>query len=193
MFRLDPAGNFTKLADLGNSAFPSGLKRDGAGNLYFATQNGGRWPNGAVLKLDTGGKISVLYKFQGAVTWSGISLPEGGTGSGLNAGVILDSAGNLYGTSPFAGTAGILYEIEAGGTVRRLHNFLPAHGGMWPWTGLTPDPAGVFYGTTVWGGGSGDDARAADRGQQLPGATATDGVTDPIHDLTPCVFGRMAA
>ncbi len=183
VFMLDPAGNFTKLVDLYNGAFPSGLKRDGAGNLYFATQNypSGKWPNGAVFKLDTGGKISVLYKFEGALTLSGGTGPIVGSGSGLNASVILDSAGNLYGTSPFAGTEGIVYEIEASGTVKWLHDFVPTGGGTWPWTGLTPDPAGGFYGTTWWGGGSGDDGvvfRLSPTGQETVLHTFRGGATD---------------
>ncbi len=159
VFKLDPKGNFTKLADLYSGVFPSGLKRDASGNLYFATQHypSGRWPNGAVLKLDTGGKVSVLYKFEGAMISSGMALPVPNLGSGLNASVILDSAGNIYGSSPLAGTAGIVYKIDAGGGVTWLHNFVPAGGGTWPRTGLTLDPAGGFYGTALWGGGSGDD------------------------------------
>jgi uncharacterized repeat protein (TIGR03803 family) len=147
VFKLDPAGHFTQLADLRNSAFPSGLARDASGNLYFATQAEGTWPDGAVFKLDTSGRTSLLYKFKGAVVQSGIGLPV------QNAGVVLDSAGNLYGTTPFQGTAGIVYEIEASGTVKRLYDFLPGGGGYDPSAGLTLDAAGNLHGTTAGGGG----------------------------------------
>ncbi len=157
VFKLDPTGKFTKLADVYQTLFLSGPNRDEAGNLYFVAQPylQGTWPNGAVLKLDSGGKLSVLYKFEGAGTQAG-STPPVGSGLALSAGVSLDSAGNLYGTSPYAGSAGIVYEIEAGGTVRRLHDFLPASGGTYPWSGLTLDSAGNLYGTTGWGGGPTD-------------------------------------
>jgi uncharacterized repeat protein (TIGR03803 family) len=157
VFKLDPTGHFTMLADLYHFGDPSGLTRDAAGNLYFATEEypEGTWPNGAVLKLDPSGKVALRYKFNGAVVSSGVGLPVGG-GLGYNAGPILDSAGNLYGTTPFAGAAGIVYEIEASGKVKRLYDFQPAYGGTTPRSGLTLDAAGNLYGTTDWGGGPGN-------------------------------------
>lgn len=147
VYKLDSARHFTTLAFLYSAATGlSGVVRDGSGNFYFTSNRDtqGRWPNGAVLKLAPSGKVSLLYQFKGA---------QLGSGSGYNSSVILDSAGNLYGTTPFAGTAGIVYEIEAGGKVKRLYDFLPAYGGTTPRSGLTPDAAGNLYGTTVWGGG----------------------------------------
>ncbi len=154
-YKLTPAGSFTELAYFGANTRLSGIARDGAGNLYITVNAGGGspWPNGAVFKFDTAGRFSSLYQFKGDQLVSGISLP----GSlGLNANVVLDSAGNLYGTTPFDGTAGIVYEIEASGTVKTLYNFQPARGGMWPRSGLTLDRKGNLYGTASWGGGPAD-------------------------------------
>jgi uncharacterized repeat protein (TIGR03803 family) len=132
VYKLDTAGNFTMLAKMLTGL--SGLVRDASGNLFFASYQGAKWPEGAVFKLDTSGKVSVLYKFKGSVVTSGIPLPIAG---GLNANPVLDAAGNLYGTTPYQGTAGIVYEIQASGKVKSLYDFKPATGGSEPSTGLT--------------------------------------------------------
>jgi len=146
-YKLNPAGSFAELAYFGANTNLSGMARDSAGDLYIVSNAGGtsEWKHGAVFKLGSSGKASLLYQFAGDKVASG--------SQGLNASVILDSAGNLYGTSPFAGTAGIVYEIEASGTVKKLYDFLPAYGGYVPSSGLTLDVAGNWYGTTAGGGG----------------------------------------
>jgi len=103
------------------------------------------YPCGAVFKLTTSGKISRLYQYNGPTVISGIPLPISGT-DGPNAAVILDSSGNLYGTTPFQGTAGIVYVIEAGGKVKRLYSFPPSNWGTYPWAGLKLNPSGNLYG-----------------------------------------------
>src|SRR5713226_712262 len=72
----------------------AGLVRDAAGNLYGTTAYGGAFNFGTVFKITRAGKERVLYSFTGP--------PDGGTPF---AGLILDSAGNLYGTTLFGGTA----------------------------------------------------------------------------------------
>ncbi len=157
VYKLDPAGTYTELADFYYySGQLSGLTRDSSGNLYVTADasNGAgvKFPHGAVFKVDTSNKLTLLYQFHGATVLSGIAPPLA-WGLGPNAGVILDSAGNLYGTTPFQGTAGIVYEIEAGGRVKRLYDFQPAVGGSEPTSYLTLDAAGNLYGTTASGGG----------------------------------------
>ena len=68
--------------------------RDSAGNLYGTTTGGGAANAGVVYKLDTTGQETVLYSFTG-----------GADGANPDAGVIRDSAGNLYGTTTDGGTA----------------------------------------------------------------------------------------
>ena len=73
----------------------AGLIRDAAGNLFGTTQLGGASGQGTVFKLDPIGVETVLYSFSGGA--------DGG--QPITAGVIRDSAGNLYGTTACGGTA----------------------------------------------------------------------------------------
>lgn len=81
----------------------SGLVRDSLGNLYGTTTSGGHSNYGTVFKVTGGGKESVLYRFR-----------AGNDGSMPAAGLIRDSAGNLYGTaSGDSGGAGVLFKIDS--------------------------------------------------------------------------------
>lgn len=66
----------------------AGLAQDAAGNLYGTTYQGGTANAGVVYKLTPSGQETVLYSFTG-----------GADGGNPYAGVIVDSAGNLYGTA----------------------------------------------------------------------------------------------
>jgi len=74
-------------------------------------------------------------------------------------GPIMDSSGNLFGTTNAGGTygAGTIYEYTAGGTYTVLYNFCPAGGncidGNHPDGTLIMDSNGSLYGTTENGGG----------------------------------------
>ena len=163
VFKLSPAsGRFKKLLlysfnqqpQLGNSI--AGLVLDAGGNLY-GTVGYVMLGLGGVFKLTPSQKgpwgYSLLYLFQGGVDGSGPAAP-----------LILDGAGNLYGTT-LAG--GICAPVNSGcGTVFKL---APANGGtytesilyafqggssdgQYPQAGLLLDPSGNLYGTTVLGG-----------------------------------------
>lgn len=93
VFKLDTAGHYTVLhnfpAFASDGALPTGtLIGDPDGNLYGTTDEGGSAQAGVVFKLDTAGNYSVIYNFTG-----------GSDGDGPSAGVIRDTAGNLYGTT----------------------------------------------------------------------------------------------
>jgi uncharacterized repeat protein (TIGR03803 family) len=92
-----------------DGAYPyGGVVLDPAGNLYGTTSNGGADPGyaGTVFKLTPGAKNkwieTVLYSFTG-----------GTDGNAPTGSVVLDSAGNLYGTTNFGGASnqGVVYEI----------------------------------------------------------------------------------
>jgi uncharacterized repeat protein (TIGR03803 family) len=141
--------------DGGNGQVPrSGLISDAAGNLYGTTRWGGDGASdGTVYELtpSTGGswKGSVLHTFG-----------SGTDGQNPEAGLVMDSAGNLYSTTEQGGVygEGIVFELSpAGGgtwTETVLHNFnytnFNADGG-YPWAGLVLDTAGNLYGTTLDG------------------------------------------
>ena len=78
------------------------------------------------------------------------NLPHGASPS---AGVIRDSAGNLYGTAPAGGTGwGVVYIVDAAGQERVLHSFAGGADGANPQAGVIRDSAGNLYGTTFQGG-----------------------------------------
>jgi uncharacterized repeat protein (TIGR03803 family) len=76
----------------GEEPFKGPLIRDAAGNLYGTAYFGGTYDDGVVFKLDATGKETILHTFTG-----------GADGAGPAAGVIVDKAGNLYGTTAFGG------------------------------------------------------------------------------------------
>jgi uncharacterized repeat protein (TIGR03803 family) len=90
---------------------------------------------------------SVLYNFTG-----------GSDGGSPYAGLIFDTAGNLYGTTMAGGvgSCGVVYELTPGAdgawtesVLYRFHYWAP---GCSPFSGLTFDAMGNLYGTT-WHGG----------------------------------------
>jgi uncharacterized repeat protein (TIGR03803 family) len=130
----------------------AGVIIDASGNLYGTTFGGGSFDAGTVFELmpkaNGGWTEKVLHDF----------APNGRDGVAPNAGVIIDTSGNLYGTTQGGGLFffGTVFELtpHAGGvwTQKLLHDF---HGrdGAGPYTGLTFDDAGNLYGTTQGGGG----------------------------------------
>lgn len=154
-----------------DGASPDGaLIADASGNLYGTTQYGGGGictfggfsGCGTVFQLippsTRGGAWTenVLYRFQG-----------GADGAFPSGGLLLDRAGNLYGTTAAGGNTATCYVGETGcGTVFRLRRPASA-GGTWTETvlytfqggadgfapgNLTADGAGDLYSVTTWGG-----------------------------------------
>ncbi len=125
----------------------AGLVIDQNGVLYGTTSRGGTNDAGVVFKVfhnSTGWHEQVLYSFTG--------LTDGGSPF---AGVILDAAGNLYGTTELGGdnARGTIYQLTHGPngwTEKVLHSFGPA--ARFPFGGLVFDTAGNLYGTTRGGG-----------------------------------------
>src|ERR1035441_4343728 len=127
----------------------AGVIRDSAGNLYGITFSGGTAGAGVVYKLDAAGRQTVLYSFTG-----------GADGANPNAGVIGDPEGDLYGTTPYGGTAnqacpsgcGVVYKLDTTGRQTVLYSFTGGADGANPNAGVIRDPAGNLYGTTSDGG-----------------------------------------
>jgi uncharacterized repeat protein (TIGR03803 family) len=146
IFKVDTSGNetvvytFTGGAD---GAYPAGLARDDAGNLYGTASAGGVAGFGVVFMVDATGHQSVLHSFTG-----------GNDGKNPLGGVIRDSAGNIFGTTYTGGAAnaGIVFKIDPGGHETVLYNFTEGSDGGYPLAGVIQDSAGNLYGTTVSGG-----------------------------------------
>src|SRR5580704_17476678 len=124
---------------------------DGAGNLYGTTAGGGAHALGTVFELmpkaGGGWTEEVLHSFN----------RNGNDGVGPYAGVILDQAGNLYGTTVGGGTdaIGTVFELtpKASGDWKEkiLHSF-NNNDGIGPQASLVFDSSGNLYGTTRIGG-----------------------------------------
>lgn len=148
-FKLDASGNYSVLhsfgkhASLDGSQPYAGLVRDAAGNLYGTTFGGGRYGQGTVYKVDASGNESVIYSFRG-----------GSDGSSPSSTLVLDQAGNLYGTTDNGGTGnlGTVFKVAPSGIEKVLHRFGSVNDGASPFVGLVKDGAGNLYGVTDGGG-----------------------------------------
>ncbi len=128
----------------------AGVVMDAAGNLYGATDYGGASSVGTVFKLAPNGDgtytESVLYTFH-----------DGQDGGHPYGGVIVDSSGNLYGTTTgHSGSFGTVYKLTPTSngpwTETILYQFQGGNDGAIPYGGLAMDSAGNLYGTTGFGG-----------------------------------------
>jgi uncharacterized repeat protein (TIGR03803 family) len=153
VFKLDTAGTYTVLYSFKRHPDASGplapLLRDAAGNLYGTTGLGGLYDSGAVFKVDTTGKETVLYSFTG-----------GSDGNWPLAGLIRDASGNLYGTTDLGGNfegkcasgCGVVFKVDPTGTETVLYSFTWGADGAQPGASLLRDKAGNLYGTAAFGG-----------------------------------------
>jgi uncharacterized repeat protein (TIGR03803 family) len=152
VFKVDSAGAETILYSFTGGPdgfFPNaGLVRDVTGTLYGTTADGGSYNFGTVFKLDKTSKKIILHNFTGT----------SGDGEYPYADLILDAAGNLYGTAVGGGSFGygIVFKLDKTGKETVLYSFTGSSGdGAYPYLArLVRDDAGNFYGTTS-GGGSG--------------------------------------
>jgi uncharacterized repeat protein (TIGR03803 family) len=126
----------------------SSLVFDTAGNLYGTTELGGLYGLGTVYELSPtpggGWTEKLLHSFGNGAD---ASTPPAGT-------LVIDSAGNLYGTAYDGGpmNGGSVWELmpngKGGWKEKVLHNFGSAGDVCLPWAGLVSDASGNLYGTT---------------------------------------------
>jgi uncharacterized repeat protein (TIGR03803 family) len=132
----------------------AGVIFDQEGNLYGTTQAGGAYGDGVVFELtpnpDGSWKEEALYSF--------CALTKCSDGAYPRAGVIFDTAGNLYGTASEGGTndcefgtCGVVFKLtpnpDGSWTESVLHSFSDNGEGFFPDAGLVFDTAGNLYGT----------------------------------------------
>ncbi|HTW31215.1 MAG TPA: choice-of-anchor tandem repeat GloVer-containing protein [Candidatus Sulfotelmatobacter sp.] len=143
--------------DNGGEVLPHGaVTIDAAGNLYGTTFYGGLYDQGIVFKLSPtahGYKATTLHNF----------IANAIDGFGAMSGVIMDSAGNLYGATEFGGNGectagfgcGTVFKLspasDGSWTETILHNF-QGYDGWQSYGALTWDSKGNLYGTTANGG-----------------------------------------
>jgi uncharacterized repeat protein (TIGR03803 family) len=136
-----------------------GVTLDAAGNIYGTTNIGGAYNAGTVYEIiRKAGIEKVLHSFNNF-----------GEGHYPDAGVTLDAAGNIYGTTSVGGetqhcgvqrcpaTAGTVFELmpnkSGSWSLKLLHTFIGNDkDGNVPQAGLVFDSAGNLYGTTSAGG-----------------------------------------
>jgi uncharacterized repeat protein (TIGR03803 family) len=157
VYKLDTSGvetvlySFTGGADGGQ---PNNVVLDAAGNLYGTTFSGGDLSCnggvgcGVVYELDTTGHYTLLHTFSG-----------GADGARPVAGVILDPAGNLYGSTEEGGLSfGVVFKLDPAGNETVLYTFTGGADGGSPQAGVILDAAGNLYGTTYTGGDAACDS-----------------------------------
>jgi uncharacterized repeat protein (TIGR03803 family) len=158
VFKLDMTGTETFLYSFTGAtdgATPrAGLLLDPSGILYGTTAAGGTSNAGTVFKLNTTGTEAVLYSFTGKAD-----------GGNPQAGLVLDTAGDLFGTTSSGGSfvdlcayggCGVVFKLDTTGAETVLYAFTDGVDGGFPQAGLVLDAAGNLYGTAS-GGGSADD------------------------------------
>jgi uncharacterized repeat protein (TIGR03803 family) len=143
--------------DGGDGEWPfAGVAIDSEGNIYGTTFKGGSFGLGTVFKLSPQGsggyKKTSLHSFAGAAD-----------GCTIYSGVVLDSAGNLYGTAVACGAdaQGTVYQLKRSGSKYGFRVILTFNGknGNGPsdqFGHLALDSAGNVYGTAAYGGDYGN-------------------------------------
>ncbi len=161
VFRISPSGNYTSLYSFASYQDDAGLPYGGLvqgtnGNFYGTTGSGGSnaCHCGTVFQITPEGVETILYSFAGPPN----------DGNNPQAGLVLGSDGNFYGTTYFGGSStncgepgcGTVFRISPDGVYSNLYSL-----GGYPVDGTGPRAAlvegidGNFYGTTWIGGSSG--------------------------------------
>jgi uncharacterized repeat protein (TIGR03803 family) len=148
IFQFDAMTNeITTLAEFnginGGSPWRGELIEDNEGNLYGTTEIGGASNLGTVFRLDTNtNTLTTLASFMGL------------NGALPNSGLIIDAAGNLYGTTLAGGSSnrGTVFRLEVGTNMLTTIVSFNGTNGASPYAGLIADAVGNLYGTTVDGG-----------------------------------------
>jgi uncharacterized repeat protein (TIGR03803 family) len=167
VFKLAPDGTETVLHSFAGgyndgSSPLAGVIVDAKGNLYGTTQDGGSTvcPGtcGVVFEITSNGRERIIYKFAGS--------PDGAYPL---SSLLMDKAGNLYGTtlgggvqSDFCGVGcGTVFELSPAGKNSWSETVIYSFQGDGndttnPWANVIADSAGNLYGTATLGGNYND-------------------------------------
>jgi len=177
VFKISPSGQeriLHRFRDGADGASPLGsVAVDSSGNVYGTSWLGGIFNYGTVFRIDASGQGKVLHHFT-----------AGSDGANPIGGVILDQAGNLYGTASAAGAShlGTIFTVNSAGSESTLYTFTGGPDGAYPYSNLILDASGNLYGTTAQAGST-----SAGSVFELSGGTLTvlydfAGTTGPTGD-----------
>jgi uncharacterized repeat protein (TIGR03803 family) len=177
--------------DGSDGGVPNAVVVDGNGNVFVSTSTGGG--NGL------GTFVGISAVDVGTTSPSVIgNLDQTDTG-GVNANLVVDSSGNVFGTSEFGGVAsnGSIYEVSTlTRTPQVIYSFTYGTGAT-PNPTLTIDAAGDLFGTTVSGGTNGDGqvfeiSARSHNFSTIYSFLSTDGTPGPVVvDGSGNIFGVM--
>ena len=168
----------------------AGLVADTAGNLYGTTASGGVNNDGTVFEIVNGGTASAPNYAAAPTTLVSFN---GTDGANPQASLVLDAAGNLFGTTSGGGVyasdddGGTIFEVVANGngtyatTPTVLHSFNGTDGSD-PRASLLLAASGTLYGTTAYGGANNGDGTVFALTSQANQPTAV--VTAPPVTIT---------
>jgi uncharacterized repeat protein (TIGR03803 family) len=130
VFRIDAAGTESVLYSFGERAYDGALPEgnliiDSAGTLYGTTTSGGISGSGTIFKIDPAGTETILHSFGPSLTDALVPTP----------GLVMDGAGNLYGTTSQGGAnvSGTVFKINPAAVATILYSFFPTPtDGRWP-------------------------------------------------------------
>ena len=140
-------------SDGADGGYPvAGVIFDPEGNMYGATTSGGSGNGGTVFELSPSGggwSYKLLYSFTGPNNGRLVVGPVGN--------LVMDGAGNLYGTTISDGASGhgaVFKLTRSNGTwtYTSLHDFTGGSDGGYPYCNLVLDENGNIYGTASAGG-----------------------------------------
>jgi uncharacterized repeat protein (TIGR03803 family) len=160
--------------------------------LFGTTEIGGTYNKGVVYEFTVDGSLwnqTVIHSFKTA------TLPFN---------IAIDAAGNLYGSARSGGKygtddkGGIIYKL-AHDTWKEtvLHNFCAQANcadGSGPFGPIVRDSSGNIFGTTLWGGATGNDCSIPDYGCGVAFERSADGTYHVLHNfcaLPACADGSL--
>jgi uncharacterized repeat protein (TIGR03803 family) len=178
-------------------AYPQAvLVEDQQGNFYGTTEGELDYA-GTVFKLAPGGRETVLHRFYGNVS----------DGVRPLAGVILDAAGNPYGTTSQGGSTecqnagcGTVFKLAPDGTETLLYVFRGADDGANPVDPLIMDKKGNLFGTTEYAGSEGCTSQGCGsvfeitaKGRFVTLHDFQQSEKDGANPVSPLIFGKNGA
>ncbi|MES2656969.1 MAG: choice-of-anchor tandem repeat GloVer-containing protein, partial [Verrucomicrobiota bacterium] len=159
VFRMTLSGVLTTLVEFtgdgtnNKGAYPNAsLIRGNDGNFYGTTGNGGASDDGTVFKMTPAGELTTLVEFTGNEATN--------KGSHSRAVLVQESNGNFWGTTGSGGASdcGTVFKMTPAGALTTLVELTGdgvSYLGDQPGAGVIRGTDGNFYGTTRYGGDSG--------------------------------------